>query len=200
MIVVNLFGGPGCGKSTTSSALFSLMKRAYYNVELVSEYAKDLVWEERLKMFGEQDYIFAQQNKRLRRLIGKVDIAITDSPILLGAIYTPDDYYMPSLKKVLLEAFTSYDNVNYLLRRKKDYVQIGRNQNAEEAKEKDSDIRLLLNACGFEFEPIDGDETAEHAIFAHLSAGLKSRGILTAKEQEHAKLLASIAPGGSGEP
>jgi hypothetical protein len=177
MQVVNLFAGPGTGKSTTASALFAYMKRRYYNVELVSEYAKDLVWEERHKMFGEQDYIFAQQNKRLRRLIGKVDIAITDSPILLGSIYTPDNYYLPSLKKVIFEGFDSYYNINYFLNRKKKYIGIGRNQTAEEASEKDNDIQLLLNHCGIVYTTVDGDEMAESTIFADLEEKLNELNI-----------------------
>ena len=45
--VINLYGGPGCGKSTVSSGLFYKMKSEGYCVEYVSEYAKDLTYEER---------------------------------------------------------------------------------------------------------------------------------------------------------
>ena len=43
-IVINLIGSPGTGKSTLASELFSKMKWQGYDVELVSEYAKELVW------------------------------------------------------------------------------------------------------------------------------------------------------------
>jgi hypothetical protein len=180
MIVVNLFAGPGAGKSTTASAVFTLFKRAYYNIELVGEY---LVWEERHKMFGEQDYIFAQQNKRLRRLIGKVDIAVTDSPILLGCVYTPDNYYLPSLKSVVFEGFKSYNSVNYYIVRKKEYIGIGRNQTEGEAIEKDDEVKILLDANGIEYTTIDGDETAEHRIFEHLKPKLESMCIFPTKRK-----------------
>jgi hypothetical protein len=39
-VVVNLFGGPGTGKSTTASGVFYHLKRDNRNVELVQEYAK----------------------------------------------------------------------------------------------------------------------------------------------------------------
>ena len=39
--VINLYGGPGTGKSTTAAALFALIKREGYNVELVTEFAID---------------------------------------------------------------------------------------------------------------------------------------------------------------
>lgn len=44
-IVVNLIGSPGTGKSTIASELFAKMKWEGFDVELVSEYAKELVWE-----------------------------------------------------------------------------------------------------------------------------------------------------------
>lgn len=40
--VINLIGAPGAGKSTIASQLFSLMKWQGLDVELVSEYAKEL--------------------------------------------------------------------------------------------------------------------------------------------------------------
>ena len=48
-VVINLFGGPGCGKSTIAAELFAILKKQGYEVELVTEYAKDKVWEESLK-------------------------------------------------------------------------------------------------------------------------------------------------------
>jgi ATP:corrinoid adenosyltransferase len=47
MKVINLWAGPGAGKSTTASGLFYLMKTADMQVELVTEYAKDMTWEGR---------------------------------------------------------------------------------------------------------------------------------------------------------
>lgn len=39
--VISLWAGPGAGKSTTAAALFNLMKRERFEVELVTEVAKD---------------------------------------------------------------------------------------------------------------------------------------------------------------
>ena len=46
MKVINLFAGPGTGKSTTAAGLFYKMKSKGYMVELVTEFAKDLVYQE----------------------------------------------------------------------------------------------------------------------------------------------------------
>jgi len=48
MKVINLFGGPGCGKSTAAAGLFHLMKSNHMSVELVNEFAKEIVWENNL--------------------------------------------------------------------------------------------------------------------------------------------------------
>ena len=45
MLVVNLFGAPGAGKSTGAAYIFSQLKMAGINAELVTEFAKDKVWE-----------------------------------------------------------------------------------------------------------------------------------------------------------
>lgn len=66
MIVVNFFGGPGAGKSTTSAHLFSLLKMSEINCELVTEFAKDLTWSESVKMLGFQPYVFGEQAWRIR--------------------------------------------------------------------------------------------------------------------------------------
>ena len=45
MLVVNLFGAPGAGKSTGAAYIFSRLKMLGINAELVTEFAKDKVWE-----------------------------------------------------------------------------------------------------------------------------------------------------------
>lgn len=144
MIVINLFGGPGVGKSTTASGLFSLMKKQYLNVELVTEYAKDLTWEKRHNILQDQIYITAKQNRRLSRLLDhEVDFVVTDCPLLTALMYTPKEYY-PSYTPLVKEIFNSYNNINYILARQKKYVTTGRNQTLEQAIQIDLDIEQFL--------------------------------------------------------
>ena len=79
MKVINLFGEPSVGKSTTAAGLFFAMKTLGYKVELVNEYAKMCVWEDRISTLDDQLYITAKQNHQLERLRSKVDYAITAS-------------------------------------------------------------------------------------------------------------------------
>lgn len=77
--VINLYGGPGTGKSTTAGALFAEMKFRGINCEYVQEYAKDKAWEFGTnhlgipKVFQAQEYIFGKQHFRLRRCAQDVD-------------------------------------------------------------------------------------------------------------------------------
>ena len=64
-IVINLTGGPGTGKSTLCAQLFYLLKSQDIDVEMATEYVKDLVFEESFKKIENQIYIFGKQHNRL---------------------------------------------------------------------------------------------------------------------------------------
>lgn len=143
LTVVNFFGGPGCGKSTTAAFLFGHMKVSDYKVELIHEVAKDFVWEDWGHIFGEQDWIFAHQHRLTRRLIGHdIDYAVVDSSILLSLFYMPDDFPQ-SFRPFVRDVFDSYNNINIFIDRNPDlpYVQAGRNEDERQAIEIDQRIR-----------------------------------------------------------
>lgn len=142
-LVINLFGGPGCGKSTTMARLFADLKTRGYNVEMVSEFAKDLVYEQRQETMKDELYIFAKQHHRLFRVIDKVDIVITDRPILLtniyASLYLPDDEFRSDLKRLVRTTFDNFNNLNIVLNREGiEYKTEGRLQDLEQSKEIDN--------------------------------------------------------------
>lgn len=146
---INLFGGPGVGKSTTAASLFVEMKKAGLKVELVTEVAKDFVWEDRSTTLTIQPYITIKQFRNLVRLKGKVDYVITDAPILLGCMYA--DRYAPTLplsyKQFIVDLHNQELNpsVNIVLQRSFEYDSTGRYQTKQEAEEFDNDIMRILN-------------------------------------------------------
>lgn len=143
--IINLFGGPGAGKSATAYTLAGEMKCRGMNMELVQEYIKEGVWEGRSeKFFAAQEYIFAKQNWKLSRLIGEVDYIVTDSPLLLSLIYK-DNSYPPSFDEFCMNTFNKYDNINFFIERQKDYNQAGRFQTLKEAKLIDCKIEHFLD-------------------------------------------------------
>jgi energy-coupling factor transporter ATP-binding protein EcfA2 len=142
MIVINLFGGPGAGKSTTAAGLFFMMKNAGMKVELVTEYAKDIVWAGRHKELDDQLYIFAKQHHRLHNLVGKVEFVITDSPLLLSSVYGA---FMPaSFHMLVRDLFLKYDNRSIVIERVKPYAEYGRNQSEFEAREIDKRVNQMI--------------------------------------------------------
>lgn len=143
MIVINLFAGPGSGKSTTCAGVFSKLKLTGVNCEMALEYAKDKVWENSLDVLDDQIYVFGKQLHRLNRLKNKVDVIITDSPILLSIIYNKEaSNYLDDL---VIEQFHKFNNLNYYVVRDETFNTKGRLQNHEESMEKDNEIKTLLN-------------------------------------------------------
>ena len=165
--VINFFSGPGSGKSTVASGLFHRMKMKGYSVELVTEYAKDLVWEGRNKTLTDQFYITATQNHRIEMLVGEVEYVITDSPILLGLLYAPANYYHGFFPFVW-EVFNSYTNVNILLNRVKPYVVEGRNQTEFEAIKISEELEDLLIQNNVKYLKYDADETVISKIMMEI--------------------------------
>ena len=143
--VINLFGEPGCGKSTLAAYIYYRLKMLGYNCELVTEFAKDKVYENSINDLENQSYIFGQQLQRMNRLKGKVDIIITDSPILLCGLYMKDEKIYNSFFNLVYDTFNSWNNHNYLLERIHEYVKSGRIHNEEDAQKIRQDLIASLD-------------------------------------------------------
>lgn len=164
-LVVNLFGGPGTGKSTLMAAIFAKLKSMGYDCEMCPEFAKELVWENRLETFSDELYLFAKQNHRLFRLIGKVDIVITDRPLYLSIPYY--NYYKgrnETYERLVKDTFDSYENLNIFLERRKEFVQNGRNESEEESKAFDKRFKECLDEAGYSYATFPGDISCVDAI------------------------------------
>ena len=158
--IINLFAGPGAGKSTTAAMLFARMKLLGYNCELITEFAKTLTWQGRQKVLvSNQAYVFAKQLHYLDSVVGQVDYIVTDSPILLSAIYAPTTY-PTSFQPFVLDIFNRYSNINFFIQRAKPYNPVGRNQTEGEAAEIDSKISIYLYNLNIFHHRILGDENA----------------------------------------
>lgn len=141
-IHVNLWAGPGTGKSTMAAGIFAALKWKKIDCELISEYAKQIVWEESYTKLNNQIYLFGKQYSKHYNLEGKVKVVITDSPIPMGCVY--DAGKTKYLKELTLSEFEKFENMNYFLIRTKDYNPNGRMQTLEEAIEKDSEIKSFM--------------------------------------------------------
>lgn len=147
MIVINLWGAPGSGKSTLAAELFATMKKRGLNIELVTEFAKDMTWENNMTAIGCQEYIFGNQSWRLERLRDKVDFVIIDSPLPLSILYNNDKRINKNdFSNVVMDIFNSFENVNYVVKRKYAYIENGRNQSEKESDDiHDNMMKLLID-------------------------------------------------------
>lgn len=145
IILVNLVGAPSAGKSTGAAYIFSQLKLKGVNAELVTEYAKDKVWEESKEVFNNQAYIFGKQYFRITRCQDKVDVIVTDSPLILSAFYNNNELLGEEFNQLVKKVFNSYHSLNYLLIRDKPYNPVGRFQTEEESDALVEPLRGMLD-------------------------------------------------------
>ena len=171
-IVINIAGGPGTGKTTIAAELFSKLKEKGYEVENVSEFAKELVWEGRSEAFDDRLYMHGEQNHRLMQMNGKLDFIITDSPLFLTSVY--NNYYLKNkfpasynkmIDTVTLETFKLYNNKVYLLQRDTNYKIIGRRENKKEAFQIDEALIMYLKKNKIKFMSLSISDACEKIIF-----------------------------------
>lgn len=147
--VLNLYGGAGCGKSTTAAAVFASLKNKGVSAELVTEYAKGWAWQERKIHPLDQYYLFGKQLQRESCLYGKVDVIVTDSPIGVSAYYA-QRYTAPEIAESIrachqaVRAQNLVDNFDVYLKRTKAYNPKGRYETEEQAREVDVQMRVFL--------------------------------------------------------
>jgi len=146
MVVVNFFGGPGCGKSTTAAWLFSELKQRQICCEYVTEFAKDLTWESNLEALALQEYVFGNQSYRMARVKDKVDVLITDSPLPLSIIYNRGRLHEPEFSTLVWQVYNEYNNINFYLSRSDLYETTGRKESLEEAMKVDDELMNMLMA------------------------------------------------------
>lgn len=128
-IVVNLIAAPGTGKSTIAAGIFEKLKWNNVNAELVTEFAKDKVWEENPAPFkdGGQLYLLGKQFYRMHRCRDNVDVIVTDSPLCLASYYLRQIHDpqvitdTKSFDNIVKNLIDSFDNMNFFLNRKKKY-------------------------------------------------------------------------------
>lgn len=157
--IVNLVGGPGTGKSTIATGVFSKLKIEGINCELAAEYAKDVTWEGNHNRLNNQIKMFAEQYTRQFRLLDKVDYVICDSPLILNATYL--NFFLQSDKKkhftneyytlqqqFFVDTFDEFDNINfYITRNTKYHTMSGRVHDLKQSISLDKEISELLTSC-----------------------------------------------------
>lgn len=165
--VINFWGEPSCGKSTTAAGLFFLMKHAGCSVELVTEVAKDLTWRKDKMSLKNQLQVFANQETRLFYLRDQVEFAIVDSPLPLSIVYS--ELYCnrnsEDFENLVMKTWHEYANFNVLIRRTRPYRTEGRNEDINQAEKIRLKVMEVLKRYSIPSDTIKGDELAPWGIF-----------------------------------
>lgn len=164
MKCINLIGAPGSGKSVLAARMFSTLKRHNIKTELVGEFAKELIYLGNEVQLVNQAYIMGCQYRKLKDLQRYgIDVAISDSPLLLQLVYCKNTPYYEEIKPLIYKLNSEFNNMNVYVNRVVPYQNYGR-VNTE--KESDTIAQEIKNIMGDQFHYIiDGnDEDSEFII------------------------------------
>ena len=170
---INLYGGPGIGKSTVASLVFAELKVLGFNAELVHEYAKELVYEgidlRTVDSFF-QDRILIEQLRRELLFFNKVDFLITDSPLLLNAYYNGGKNAFAMVKST-----TGKSDLNFYLTRTNEHFE-GKGRSHDELESVAIDKKMLdfLKKQKVKIISVDGDSKAKALKIVDIILGVKN--------------------------
>ena len=173
MILVNLYGAPGSGKSTGAAYIFSKLKMAGVDAELVTEFAKDKVWEESKAPFDNQAYMFGKQYFRISRCADKVDVIVTDSPLPLSIFYNSTEILGKEFNEMVMKVANSYERMDYLIHRCKPYNPNGRFQTEEESNMLAEKLEKFLDFYEIDFKDVKGSIEDYDKIVEEILEALK---------------------------
>jgi 2-phosphoglycerate kinase len=175
--IINLFGGPGIGKSSIASGITYKLKSKHINCDNPYEFPKLLAWDENNSAIRDQLYVLANQHRGIVKSYGKVDYIILDSPILLSLVYKnyyrsneyPATLYGDSFDKMVLDIHNQYDTLNIVLKRGNGkHNDKERYQSLEESIELDNLITSTLQVNNIPFIEVELNENTVDNILSIL--------------------------------
>ena len=163
-LIVDIFGGPGAGKSTTALQLVAELKKLGYHADYVSEVAKELVYAKDFEHLDgtlkNQSKILSEQKRRLDIMLDNVDVVVTDSPLLLNTVYLKEN--APEYIENVFSQYENYNNYNVVVERDLSvkFEQEGRIHNLEESIKKDGEINTLLDSHNIDYQRFNRNNIA----------------------------------------
>lgn len=172
--VINFVASPGSGKSLMAALIFSELKMRHYKAEYVQEYAKTLVWQNRLEELANQYNVSLEQYKMIKSVDGQVDYICLDSPLLLGVYYNRyhDDNVcdVKKTEKMILSKMQEFDNIYIFLERNMEfpYETEGRIHTEEQSKEISVQLVELLHEKNIKYRSFLSDRSSVNDILDYI--------------------------------
>lgn len=147
---INLYGGPGAGKSTLAARLFAALKAEGTDIELVTEFAKLRAYENRPIQGWDYVHTFSTQLRSEQRFLEAGTSIVTDSPMLLQCFYARrhDCQVAQWLYAIAAEWEKEFPSCNIYLPPAENYRQKGRFQDKAEAQRIGQCVRAMLEQQG----------------------------------------------------
>lgn len=161
MLRINLFGGPGVGKSILAASIYAFLARKGHQIELVREYIKNWCYLDRHCQGVDQVYVFSKQLHQEDILLRNGVSIVTDSPLWLNAAYT-HRYGVPgasSLDDLCRNMDSQYPALNLRLSRTVSYQKLGRYEDFEAALNMDRFLDTYLGENKVECLIVDPQDT-----------------------------------------
>lgn len=133
MLLVNITGQPGAGKSTLAAGVFHVLKTRSWNVELVIEYTKELNHQRNFWTMSDELLVFAEKYKRIKKF-ADVDIVITDSPLQCSMHYGGEQFGQAGFDFFKYVSDNVFDSIYFVMPDPKKYVPVGRLTDVRDAK------------------------------------------------------------------
>ncbi len=133
--------------------------------EYVQEYAKTLVWQNRLDELANQYNVTMEQYKMINSVNGKVEYICLDSPLLLGIYYNryhPDNVSnVEKTEKMILDKIKEFDNIYIFIERNKEfpYEIEGRIHNEKESDDISIKLKEILKEFGLPYKSFRSDKS-----------------------------------------
>ena len=168
MRIIEFFGGPGSGKTTTATHAFSAFKQMGIECEFVREYAQEAIYCGQKHHLDSQFIVAANQYRKYKEQeLAGTKLVFSDTSMLLSKVYGdithPGRQYLNALIDILQDEF---EIVKVFIKRVKEYKTQGRLQTEQEARELDI---LMKSKCGpFDFA-IPGDEQGIKSLLGNLN-------------------------------
>lgn len=173
--IINLIGGPSCGKTTLCALLFAKLKMKKFVAEYVQEYAKNLVWTKDFDTLNNQYLVTKTQYNLFKQINGTVDFIVTDGCLCHGLyynLYNKDNISnVQKTQQYILDCFNEFNNINIFLERGEfEYETQGRLQTEDESKDIDVILKHLLKQSNIDFKMFKADSSDENinSIIDHI--------------------------------